>query len=65
MEDNSHYDQIRKIAEEAGIEVEERPMQKWGSNFKGGVTTYNVLRLGGSRVDFLFDEAGKLKSVSQ
>ena len=65
MEDNSHYEQIKKIATEAGLQVEERPKQKWGSNYKGGTTTYNVLRLGGSRVDFLFDEAGQLKSVSQ
>lgn len=65
MEDNSHYEQIKRICEEAGVEVEERPMQKWGSNYKGGTVTYNVLRLGTSRVDFLFDEGGTFKAVSQ
>ena len=65
MEDNSHYEQIKRIVEEAGVDIEERPQQKWGSNYKGGTVTYNVLRVGTSRVDFLFDEAGVLKSVSQ
>jgi hypothetical protein len=65
MDSDSHYERIKKIFEEAKVEVEERPRQKWGSNFKGGATTYNVLRLGGNRADFLFDDQGRLVGVSQ
>ena len=61
----SHYQSIKKIFEDAKVPMEERPRQKWGANYKGGAVTYNVLRLGGNRVDFLFDEKGKLVAVSQ
>jgi hypothetical protein len=47
------------------VAVEERPRQKWGANFKQGAVSYNVLRVGGNRCDFLFDEQGKLVAVSQ
>ena len=65
MDSNSHYETIKKVFEEAQVSIEERPRQKWGANFKGGAVTYNVLRLGGNRVDFLFDDQGKLVAVSQ
>lgn len=65
MDSDSHYEQIKRIFVEAGVEVEERPKQKWGANYKGGAVSYNVLRLGGNRCDFLFDEQGKLVAVSQ
>ena len=61
----SHYENIEKVFEEAKVPIEERPRQKWGANYKGGAVTYNVLRLGGNRCDFLFDEQGKLVAVSQ
>jgi hypothetical protein len=65
VDSNSHYETIKKVFEDAKVDVEERPRQKWGANFKGGVTTYNVLRLGKNRCDFLFDDQGKLVAVSQ
>lgn len=65
MESNSHYEQIKRIFIEAKVPVEERPRQKWGANFKEGAVTYNVLRLGGNRCDFLFDDQGRLVAVSQ
>lgn len=65
MDASSHYEQIKKILGEAQLTLEERPRQKWGANFKGGAVTYNVLRLAGNRCDFLFDEQGKLVSISQ
>ena len=65
VDDASHYEQIKRIFEAAQVEVEERPRQKWGANFKQGAVSYNVLRLGGNRCDFLFDEQGKLVAVSQ
>lgn len=65
MDSNSHYEQIKKIFGEAKVAVEERPKQKWGANYKEGAVSYNVLRLGGNRCDFLFDEQGKLVAVSQ
>ena len=61
----SHYENIKKVFEEAKVPIEERPRQKWGANYKGGAVTYNVLRLGGNCCDFLFDEQGKLVAVSQ
>jgi hypothetical protein len=61
----SHYEQIKRIFEEAKVAVEERPRQKWGANYKKGAVSYNVLRLAGNRCDFLFDDQGKLVSVSQ
>ena len=65
MDSNSHYERIKGILEEAKLEVEERPRQKWGANFKSGAVAYNVLRLGGNRCDFLFDDQGKLVAISQ
>jgi len=65
VDSNSHYERIKAIFEEAKVEVEERPRQKWGANFKSPAVTYNVLRLAGNRCDFLFDEQGKLVAVSQ
>jgi hypothetical protein len=65
VDSNSHYEQIKKIFTEAKVAVEERPKQKWGANYKEGAVSYNVLRLGGNRCDFLFDEQGKLVAVSQ
>ena len=65
MDSTSHYEQMKKIFAEANVALEERPRQKWGANFKEGAVTYNVLRLGGNRCDFLFDEQGKLVAVSQ
>lgn len=61
----SHYEKLKQVFEEAKVPIEERPRQKWGANYKGGAVTYNVLRLGGNRCDFLFDEQGKLVAVSQ
>jgi hypothetical protein len=61
----SHYEQFKRLFEEAQVAVEERPRQKWGANFKQGAVSYNVLRVGGNRCDFLFDEQGKLVAVSQ
>jgi hypothetical protein len=65
VDSNSHYEHIKRIFEEAQVAVEERPRQKWGSNYKEGAVFYNVLRLGGNRCDFLFDEQGKLVAISQ
>jgi hypothetical protein len=65
VDSNSHYEQIKKIFSDAKVTVEERPKQKWGANFKQGAVSYNVLRLGGNRCDFLFDDQGKLVAVSQ
>ena len=65
MDASSHYEQIKRIFGEAKVTLEERPRQKWGANFKEGAVSYNVLRVGGNRCDFLFDEQGKLVSVSQ
>ncbi len=62
---SSHYEQIKKIFQESNVAVEERPKQKWGANYKEGAVSYNVLRVGGNRCDFLFDEQGKLVAVSQ
>jgi hypothetical protein len=64
MDNSSHYEAVKKMCAESGVKCEERPKQKWGANFKGGTTVYNVLRLGGNRCDFLFDEQGKLISIS-
>lgn len=64
MDSNSHYEVLKKICAEGNVKMEERPRQKWGANYKGGATVYNVLRLGGNRCDFLFDEQGKLVSIS-
>jgi hypothetical protein len=64
MDPNSHYEVLKKICEEGNVKMEERPKQKWGANYKGGAVVYNVLRLGGNRCDFLFDEQGKLISIS-
>jgi hypothetical protein len=64
MDNNSHYEALKKMCQEGGVKIEERPHQKWGSNYKGGTVVYNVLRLGGNRCDFLFDEQGKLVSIS-
>lgn len=64
MDSNSHYELLKKICEEGNVKVEERPRQKWGANFKGGAVTYNVLRVGGNRCDFLFDDQGKLVALS-
>ena len=64
MDNSSHYEALKKICAEGGVKCEERPRQKWGANYKGGTTVYNVLRLGGNRCDFLFDEQGKLISIS-
>jgi hypothetical protein len=65
VESTSHYEQIKKIFQESGVAVEERPKQKWGANYKEGAVSYNVLRLAGNRCDFLFDDQGKLVAVSQ
>lgn len=65
MDNDSHYEKIKQICEEAQVTVEERPRQKWGANFKAGAVSYNVLRLGGNRCDFLFDDQGKLVAISQ
>ncbi len=65
MDANSHYETMKKICQEAKVAVEERPKQKWGSNYKKGAIEYNVLRVGGNRCDFLFDQSGKLVAVSQ
>jgi hypothetical protein len=65
VDTNSHYEAIKKMFTDAKVPVEERPRQKWGANYKGGAVVYNVLRLGGNRCDFLFDEQGKLVAVSQ
>jgi len=62
---SSHYEQFKKIFQESKVAVEERPKQKWGANYKEGAVSYNVLRVGGNRCDFLFDEQGKLVAVSQ
>jgi hypothetical protein len=64
MDTNSHYEALKKMCLEGGVKCEERPHQKWGANYKGGAVVYNVLRLGGNRCDFLFDEQGKLVSIS-
>ncbi|MES2201978.1 MAG: hypothetical protein V4498_07000 [candidate division FCPU426 bacterium] len=64
MDANSHYEMLKKMCEEGKVQVEERPRQKWGANFKGGAVAYNVLRVGGNRCDFLFDDQGKLVAVS-
>jgi hypothetical protein len=65
VESSSHYEIIKKIFADAKVTVEERPKQKWGANYKEGAVSYNVLRLGGNRCDFLFDDQGKLVAVSQ
>jgi hypothetical protein len=65
MDANSHYEIIKKVCQEAKLPVEERPKQKWGANYKKGTVEYNVLRVAGNRCDFLFDQSGKLVSVSQ
>lgn len=65
MDSNSHYEQFKKIFGEAKVTIEERPKQKWGANYKEGAVSYNVLRLGGNRCDFLFDDQGKLVAISQ
>ena len=65
MDSTSNYETIKKMFADANVAVEERPRQKWGANFKGGAVVYNVLRLGGNRCDFLFDDQGKLVAVSQ
>jgi hypothetical protein len=65
VDQDSHYERIKRVFEEAQVAVEERPRQKWGANFKSGAVSYNVLRVGGNRCDFLFDEQGKLVAVSQ
>jgi len=65
VDSNSHYEQFKKIFTDAKVQVEERPKQKWGANYKQGAVSYNVLRLGGNRCDFLFDDQGKLVAVSQ
>jgi len=64
MDAGSHYETLKKICEESKVKMEERPRQKWGANFKGGAVMYNVLRIGGNRCDFLFDDQGKLVAVS-
>lgn len=64
MDNDSHYEIIKKVCTEGGVQVEERPRQKWGANFKGGAVSYNVLRVGGNRCDFLFDDQGKLVAIS-
>ena len=64
MDNSSHYELMKKICSEGGVKCEERPHQKWGSNYKEGAVVYNVLRLGGNRCDFLFDEQGKFVSIS-
>jgi hypothetical protein len=63
--DKTHLETIKLICQEAGIEVEERPKQKWGTNYKLGAVEYQVLRLGGNRCDFLFSEDGKMVAISQ
>lgn len=65
MDSESHYERLKRIFEEAKVEVEERPRQKWGANYKQGAVTYSVLRVASNRCDFLFDEQGKLVAVSQ
>ena len=63
--EKSHYESIKQICQEAGLEVEERPKQKWGANYRQGPVEYQVLRVADNRCDFLFDDKGKLVSISQ
>ena len=65
MDSTSHFEQFKRIFQDAKVTVEERPRQKWGANFKEGAVSYNVLRVGGNRCDFLFDDQGKLVALSQ
>ncbi len=65
MEAASHYEALKRLFQEAKLPLEERPRQKWGPNYVKGPVEYNVLRLGGNRIDFLFDAAGSLVAVSR
>jgi hypothetical protein len=65
VDGDSHYEVLKRIFVEAKLPVEERPRQKWGANFKQGAVSYHVLRVGGNRCDFLFDDQGALVGVSQ